>query len=248
LSTIQSSRSGFPTGNSLDADGDRLVDTSGDVAGAMQFSLDLDAGASSTLALDYIGGSLSNAVFPLLTMAGDFNGDGLLTTADIDRLTAIIRADRQNMNFDVSGDGRVTLSDREFWVRQLKKTYFGDANLDGEFNSSDMISVFQAGQYEDTLVGNSGWSSGDWDGDGDFTTGDLVAAFQDGGYEKGPRAAIVTVPEPSPCFMFLFGLLAWLGSRSGRSGPPIRIYDAITADRPTKPRLTKRANSELPNC
>jgi hypothetical protein len=207
LNRIQLSRFGSPAGE-FDMDGNLLTDTPGDVAGAMQFSLDLAAGASSTLALDYIGGSLSNAVFPLLTMAGDFNGDGILSTADIDRLNAIIRADRQNMNFDVSGDGRVTLSDREFWVRQLKKTYFGDANLDGEFNSSDMISVFQAGQYEDTLVGNSGWSSGDWDGDGDFTTGDLVAAFQDGGYEKSPQAALV--PEPCSWFMLLIGFgLAW---------------------------------------
>jgi hypothetical protein len=201
---------GFPNGQSLDEDGDRLVDTSGDVAGAMQFSLDLAAGASSTLALDYIGGSLSNAVFPLLTMAGDFNGDGLLSTADIDRLTAIIRADRQHMNFDVSGDGRVTLSDREFWVRQLKKTYFGDANLDGEFNSSDMIAVFQAGQYEDANVGNSGWSSGDWDGDGDFTTGDMVAAFQDGGYEKGPRPEVAFVLEPTGSVALTLGLMTLL--------------------------------------
>jgi hypothetical protein len=62
----------------------------------------------------------------------------------------------------------------------------GDANRDGEFNSSDLIEVVAAGQYEDSIPGNSVWVTGDWDGDGDFTTSDLVAAMQAGDYEEGP--------------------------------------------------------------
>ena len=87
-------------------------------------------------------------------------------------------------------------ADREFWVEQLKKTYFGDANLNGEFNSSDMVAVFAAGQYEDALSGNSSWATGDWDGNGEFQSGDMVVAFQAGGYEKGLRDGEVAVPEP----------------------------------------------------
>ena len=52
--------SGTPAG-SLDDDGDNLLDDPGDVSGAMQFSLDLPAGGAATLALDFVGGSLSNA-------------------------------------------------------------------------------------------------------------------------------------------------------------------------------------------
>jgi hypothetical protein len=54
----------------------------------------------------------------------------------------------------------------------------GDANRDGMFNSSDLTLVFQAGQYEDVLPGNSTWAEGDWNGDGDVTSADIVLAFQ----------------------------------------------------------------------
>jgi hypothetical protein len=99
--------------------------------------------------------------------------------------------------FDVTGDGFVTEADRDAWVHELKNTFYGDANLDGEFNSSDLITVFQAGQYEDEIAANSTWGAGDWNGDGDFDTGDLVLAFQDGGFEQGPKAQLHSVPEPS---------------------------------------------------
>jgi hypothetical protein len=219
LNTIQAMGDrGSPSGIDLDIDGDRLIDEQGDVAAAMQFSMNLAAGASTSLAFDYIGGSLSHAVFDIVPkpLSGDFDLDGSLTALDIDQLSAEIRRGGTNVSFDLNSDSRVDTADRTVWVHDLRKTYFGDANLDGQFNSTDMIAVFQAGQYEDMVSGNSGWSTGDWDGDGDFKTGDLVAAFQDGGYEKGPRPAMVTVPEPSPWLMFWSGLLAWLGSRSGR--------------------------------
>ena len=55
------------------------------------------------------------------------------------------------------------------------------------FNSSDLIQVFQRGEYEDGVAGNSVWENGDWNGDGDFNTGDLVLAFQHGSYSKALR-------------------------------------------------------------
>ena len=45
-----------------------------------------------------------------------------------------------------------------------------------------MTAVFQAGEYEDNLVGNSTWAEGDWNGDGEFDSADLVLAFQDNGF------------------------------------------------------------------
>jgi hypothetical protein len=58
----------------------------------------------------------------------------------------------------------------------------GDANLDGKFNSSDLVLVFQTGKYENTAAGIPGWQDGDWNGDGLFGTSDLVFAFQQGTY------------------------------------------------------------------
>jgi hypothetical protein len=81
--------------------------------------------------------------------------------------------------------------------------------LDGQFGSSDLVSVFQAGQYEDSIAGNSTWSTGDWNGDADFDSGDLVLAFQDGGYEKGPLPA-TQVPEPTSLVLCMM-TLPWLG-------------------------------------
>ncbi|MCA9211628.1 MAG: lamin tail domain-containing protein, partial [Planctomycetales bacterium] len=60
----------------------------------------------------------------------------------------------------------------------------GDSNGDGLFNSSDLVLVFQAGEYEDGIDGNSTFEEGDWNGDGDFTTSDFVYALQFGHYEK----------------------------------------------------------------
>jgi hypothetical protein len=73
---------------------------------------------------------------------------------------------------DMNGDRRVNPEDHRVWVKDLKHTWYGDANVDGEFNSGDLVNVFQAGQYEDSIEDNSGWASGDWGTDGDFTTSD----------------------------------------------------------------------------
>jgi hypothetical protein len=67
----------------------------------------------------------------------------------------------------------------------------GDSNGDGIFNSSDLIVVFTAGEYEDAIAGNSTFEEGDWNGDRDFDTQDLVAAFQAGTYVAN---AVKSVP------------------------------------------------------
>ncbi|MEZ6116299.1 MAG: hypothetical protein R3C28_06970 [Pirellulaceae bacterium] len=58
----------------------------------------------------------------------------------------------------------------------------GDSNHDGVFNSSDLVQVFQRGQYEDGVPNNSTFEDGDWNDDGEFDSSDLVFAFQQGGY------------------------------------------------------------------
>ncbi len=72
--------------------------------------------------------------------------------------------------------------DVDFLVKSILRSRPGDANLDGIFDSQDLVYVFQRGEYEDPLPGNSGWADGDWDGDGEFTSADMVRAFVEGGY------------------------------------------------------------------
>ncbi len=138
-------------------------------------------------------------------LPGDFDGNGVLDSSDIDALSEAVRANSNDAGFDVNGDGTVDDGDRTFWIKDLRKTWVGDANLDGVFNTVDFLAVFQIGEYEDAIAGNSTWAEGDWTGDGDFNSGDFLAAFQDGGFEQGPRAAVRAVPEPSGLLT-----LAWL--------------------------------------
>ena len=152
---------------------------------------------------------------PDLPRRGDFNDDGVLDVLDIDLLNNEVRNGTNDPAFDLGDDGIVDESDRVIWVHDLKKTYFGDANLDGEFNSSDFVAVFKGGEYEDDIDMNSGWAEGDWNGDGDFNTRDFVFAFQDGGYEQGPRVAAV-VPEPSSVLLLLTALVLFAHHRPRR--------------------------------
>jgi hypothetical protein len=84
----------------------------------------------------------------------------------------------------------------------------GDANLDGEFSSSDLVSVLASGTYEVDVP--SVWSSGDFNGDGRTNSGDLVTALAGGGYEAGPRAAVAAVPEPAGATLLLLGCLMFV--------------------------------------
>ena len=138
---------------------------------------------------------------------GDFNDDQVLNADDIDLLTSAVAANDQDRRFDVNLDGAVSAADRDTWVNELKQTYFGDANLDDEFNSNDIVVVLTAGEYEDALPGNSTWATGDWNGDTEFTSSDLVTALTGGGYEMGPRQAVAAVPEPTSLVLLLIGLL-----------------------------------------
>lgn len=122
----------------------------------------------------------------------DFNGDGKVNVLDVDSLTSAIISGSTNLLYDLNGDGAVnrtpgTFHDMDEMVLVILNTYYGDANLDGEFNSSDQVQVFASGEYNDTVADNSGWGEGDWNGDQDFTDADLTHAMQYGGYNQPSR-------------------------------------------------------------
>jgi hypothetical protein len=143
-------------------------------------------------------------------MRGDYNMNGSLDTGDLDAMAAAIVA--KDPSLDLNGDRMTDFTDRMVWVHELKKTWFGDANLDGEFNSQDLVSVFQAGKFETRSAAT--WSEGDWNADQVFDSGDFVVAFVDGGYERGPRPAVSSVPEPSGLAVLLLGCVGLrLGAR-----------------------------------
>ncbi len=198
----------------IDDDNDNLMDGSGDVGGAMQFALNIPKNGSATLTLNFVGGALSNAVTGGNALPGDFNSNQQLDAADIDALTGATAAGNHPAAFDLTNDKLVNSADITRWVKDLRKTWIGDANLDGEFNSSDFVQAFQKGKYE---TGQAAvWTEGDWDGNGKFESSDFVVAFQDGGYEKGAVAAVSSVPEPALGVTGLLLLTAASVLRRGR--------------------------------
>jgi hypothetical protein len=154
----------------------------------------------------------------LASVLGDFNADGILGIDDINMLANAIQSGSSDSQFDLNQNGQVEAEDYGHWVTDIKQTWLGDATLDGQFDSGDLVEVFTAGQYEDGIAGNSTWATGDWNGDGEFDTGDLVAAFQDGGFEAGQRTAVAAVPEPSALILFTWSLFGVCRFRNCRLG------------------------------
>ena len=145
---------------------------------------------------------------PLLP--GDYDKNGMLDAGDLDLQALQIVDPTPDLSYDLNGDNLVNFTDREIWVNDLKNSWIGDANLNGEFNSGDMVQVFARGLYE---TGNpAGWEDGDFNGDTVFGSGDMVAAFVAGGYEQGlrpngPNPAVSAVPEPHTLGLLAAGLV-----------------------------------------
>ena len=126
---------------------------------------------------------------------GDFDLDGNVDVDDINLLCGAIHGRQQDENFDLNADQLVDQSDLDHLVVNILGTSRGDANLDGIFNSRDLVEVFQHGQYEDGIANNSSWASGDWNCDGEFTTRDLVDSFIAGGYDDAAVSTELATPS-----------------------------------------------------
>ena len=90
--------------------------------------------------------SATGTVVGTVPMTGDYNENGELDSGDLDLQAAAIVGNLDPPAYDLNHDGDVSYADRQMWVRDLKRTYIGDANLNGEFNSDDFVQVFCGGQ------------------------------------------------------------------------------------------------------
>ena len=141
-----------------------------------------------------LGGDFFSYELGDVAIRGDFDANGELDLSDLLQMTDAISAGNGTSDLDLNGDESFDKQDLSIWIQDLKRTWFGDSNLDGEFNSRDFVQIFTAGKFEQDIQAN--WSEGDWNADQRFDSSDLVEAFTDGGFEIGPRSPNQIVPEP----------------------------------------------------
>ena len=151
-------------------------------------------------------------------LRGDFDKNNVVDVIDVNLLLSEVKAETNQVDFDLDSSGAVNQDDIRLMLNapDILNSYVGDANLDRQFDSGDLVLVLQAGVYEDSVAMNATWEAGDWNGDGEFDSSDLVFALQDGGYEQGFRPAVAVVPEPSSLALFALGILLATGCRSRR--------------------------------
>lgn len=141
---------------------------------------------------------------------GDADGDGQFTAYDIDRMFEVSRdLSNNSCHFDMTGDGRVWRDDLETLVEQAG-TIFGDANMDGEVDFADFLTVSR--NYGET---DAGWEMGDFDGDKQVTFGDYLLVSQNFGQvvNSGFAAAAAAIPEPSTAVLLGIAFLPCLALR-----------------------------------
>ena len=212
------------TGIDLDADEDMLIDEPGDVAAAMQFSLDLDAGESATLAFNYVGGSLSNAVFPLASRslhAGDADQD--LDFDQLDLVKVQVAAKYLTGEAATWGEGD--------WDGAPGGEQGDPPAGDGKFDQLDIVSalsggVYLAGPYAALKHVSDGYSISDltdnsidialqsiqerplhWMTNG--TVDQLVNTVGDSPYVDASQSNVdmIPIPEPNSALLFLTVLI-----------------------------------------
>ena len=88
---------------------------------------------------------LDDVINGLFVRAADFTGDGMLSVADLDRLTIETVAETNGSEFDLTGDRVVDTHDVTTWLteaarqRGLSYSYLsGDSNLDGTVDAADL--------------------------------------------------------------------------------------------------------------
>ncbi len=134
-------------------------------------------------------------------LLGDFNRDGELDVNDLEALTAEVQAGSTDLQFDVDGNDIVDTNDRSVWITDIKNTFIGDANLDGQVNAEDLNAL--ALSWRSTTA--TSWSQGDFNADGSVNASDLNELALHWRSGVAAAASAPAVPEPSSLMLLLLG-------------------------------------------
>ncbi len=121
----------------------------------------------------------------------DLDGSGVVDGHDLVLLQEAGRWPMAPFAFDLNSDGKVTVADVSVLVQSGLNSRFGDTNLDGRFDSSDLVQIFNSGSFGRRAA----WISGDFTGDGFFDSDDLVLAFQHGTYSNLDPVAVAAAMD-----------------------------------------------------
>lgn len=131
------------------------------------------------------------------SLIGDFDGNGVLNTIDIDLLMNEVAAGTNDSAFDITNDGAVDDMDRDQWLAEAGPSngfsdsfLVGDANLDGMVAAGDLNEVGLTWQSD-----NNNWSNGNFTGGG--TNAADLNAMALNWQDSVPLAGAQAVPEPS---------------------------------------------------
>ena len=197
--TVSTGELNTPTGDLLNGNdaANRLsfdsgvVDAMLDGANAirLRWTTDLSGGANEQWVFGLDNVELDFLSVAVSTIAGDFDGDDLLTAADIDLLSVAVQGNSVDTAFDLNEDGAVDSADRDFWIEDLFGTLPGDADLNRSVDFRDFL----------TLAANfgleGGWADGEFTGDGVIQFPDFVRLAQNFGLSA--EATTQAIPEPT---------------------------------------------------
>ena len=104
---------------------------------------------------------------------------------------AAIRSGESVPLMDLDMNDQVDAADLRIWVENLAGTWFGDANLDGSVNATDLNALALSWRTNTTS-----WAHGDFTADGKVDAADLNALALN--WRRGVVAApsVAAVPEP----------------------------------------------------
>ena len=150
-----------------------------------------------------------NLEFGLTSDLGDFNDDGSWDCADADALVAAIASGSTDTQFDMNGDGFITLADitdeNDGWLAVGGANnpgdtggnpfLVGDANLDGGVDGQDFL-VWNDNKFTMT----SAWCGGDFNADGNVDGADFLL-WNDNKFMSSDN--ISAVPEPGTAMLWI---------------------------------------------
>lgn len=110
---------------------------------------------------------------------GDFNGDGMSDSSDIDELFAHLGGSEvSSRRYDLNHDLQVDQLDVDFWLKHSADTQRGDVDLSGSVDFDDFLKLSaNFGSMDAT------WSDGDFDGGGEVDFEDYLALSANFGSE-----------------------------------------------------------------